>query len=104
MGDLARGDPRHGSNQHGVSLVYRRASHAGAPAPGRAPARTASSIGAPRTPGPQPRAVLRRALPTRNSHRRELVTSAVEGEDPGGPVGVGFELPPSPEDGGGNRA
>src|SRR5712692_2913982 len=54
------------------------------------------------TPGP--RAVLWRALPTRISHRRELVTVAVEGEDPDGPVGVGFELPPEPEDVGVNGA
>src|SRR5439155_6703230 len=42
---------------------YRLASDGGAPAPRRPPARTTRIIGSPRTAGPQPRDVLRLALP-----------------------------------------
>src|SRR5678815_1509253 len=45
------------------SLVYRRTSAGGAPAPRRPAARTTLFIGAPRPAGPQPRDGLQRALP-----------------------------------------
>src|SRR5207247_10462299 len=51
---------------------HRPASHGGAPAPRRAAARTATFPGAPRTAGPQPRRVLRLALPPRELSARAV--------------------------------